>query len=84
MAANTRAGRTSVSSDDLLAVMAKANVAPLWEAFEAIVVPEPNPPAPGTHWRWKDLLPIIQRSGTEVSNSHYGRFIFLFSRCPKR
>lgn len=77
MTDDNRQHRVDSPSDSFQSEMAKANVAPLWDKYDAIATPEPRPPDPGTQWRWDDLLPLIERSASEVSTDEAERRVLL-------
>ena len=61
------AAAAAATSPDFLAAMECVNVAPLWDRLNKLLGIEPNPPDKGHHWRWSDLLPLLERAGREIS-----------------
>lgn len=61
------AAAAAATSAEFYEQMTAAKVAPLWDRYNRLTPPEPVAPDQGTQWRWKDLLPIIDRAGREIS-----------------
>lgn len=61
------AAAAAATSAEFHAQMEAAKVVPLWDRYNRLTSPEPRAPDPGTQWRWRDLLPIIERAACEIS-----------------
>lgn len=54
-------------------LMEERGLQPLWERFHALATPEPQPVDHAHHWRWEDMLPLIDRAPREVPMEHAER-----------
>lgn len=52
--------------EQLYEIMAAQNLAPLWDVYENLVVPEPFKAEPSFGWSWNETLPAIEEAGDKV------------------
>lgn len=49
------------------AILAEANIQPLWDRYHNILPPEPTAPDAPMLWRWEEITPFIDRAAADVS-----------------
>jgi len=63
----------SADRTSFIRLMEEHSLQPLWERFGALATPEPQPVDQAHHWRWEELLPIVDRASREVPMEHAER-----------
>lgn len=68
MAGSTEVDGARPGMETLYQEMGEKNLAPLWDIYEKLVVPEPFRAEPAFSWRWEDMSRPIQESGEKVQD----------------
>ena len=56
--------------DEFLKEIQEHDLAPLWEMYENIVVSEPSRSENSMMWKWREMLPLINKSAELVQGDH--------------
>lgn len=59
--------------------LAKSNLQPLWDRYDRLLTPEPQVPDQAMLWRWRDLLPFIDRAAAEISMEKSERRVLMLA-----
>jgi len=54
------------SAESFEQTLAKANLQPLWDRYDKLLTAEPAVPDTAMHWPWTEMLPFIDRAGSEI------------------
>ena len=59
--------------------LARSNLQPLWDRYDRLLTPEPQVPDHAAHWRWRDLLPHIDRAASEIPMNKSERRVLMLT-----
>jgi len=62
----TTALERTVPPESFEQTLARANLQPLWDRYDKLLTSEPQVPDTAMHWRWAEILPFIDRAGSEI------------------
>jgi gentisate 1,2-dioxygenase len=67
------------SAETFEQILARANLQPLWDRYDKLLTAEPQVPDTAMHWRWAEMLPFIDRAGSEIPMDKSERRVLMLS-----
>lgn len=59
--------------------LANANLQPLWDRYDRLLTPEPQVPDSAMLWRWREMLPFIDRAAGEIPMDRSERRVLMLT-----